>query len=113
MFDQVALYLDPFTDLLEAIIRAEGGEAAMIRAVRCSFPETRTLDQALARCAKTIRNRALAYSEFVSKPLFESVRLPGRDPWTQEDRPRRLRVTENFIAFLGARWAPIGVINDP
>lgn len=113
MSAHVEFYLDPFTALIEAMIRAEGGEEAFLRALRCSFPDCSSYGEAMARACKTIRNRALAYAEFTGKPIFESVRVAGLDPWTAEERPRRLRVTDEFIAFLGARWAPIGVINDP
>lgn len=109
----VDYYLDPFTPLLEAIVRAEGGEVAFVRALRCSFPNTKNYEEALSRAAKTLRNRAVAWEEFDQGPLLETVRLYGTDPWTGEDRPRRLIFTEAFIAFLGARWAPIGVANDP
>lgn len=110
---QSAFYLDAMSALVEAIVRAEGGEQAMVRAIQCSFPDCRTLDEALARTCKTIRNRILAYVDFVDKPLYVSIRLGAKDPWTGEDRPRRLRLSDDFIAFLGARWAPIGVVNDP
>jgi hypothetical protein len=113
MLDVVDYYLDPFSPLVEAMVRAEGGESAFLTAVRCSLPNTRTYDEALSRCAKTLRNRAVAWEEFDQGPLFEVVRYPGVDPWTGEDRPARLIVTEAFIRFLGARWAPLGMENDP
>ena len=113
MSDVTEYYLDPFSPLIEAMIQAEGGERAFLTAVRCSMPNTRTYDESLARCAKTIRNRAVAWEEFDQGPLFAVVRYPGTDPWTGEDRPARLVVTDAFIAFLGARWAPKGAENDP
>ena len=112
--DIVAFYLDPFGPLLEAMVRAEGGEQAMVRAVQCSMPDVCTVDEALSRAAKTIRNRVVAFTEFrPDESIFGTVRMDGKDPWTGEDNPRRLCVTDAFIEFLGARWAPIGVMNDP
>jgi hypothetical protein len=113
MHDVVDYYLSPFAPLIEAMVRAEGGETAFLKAVRCSMPNTRTYDEALARCAKTLRNRAVAWEEFDQGALFQVVRYPGTDPWTGEDRPARLIVTDEFIKFLGARWAPLGAENDP
>lgn len=109
----VNFYCDAIGPLITAMIRAEGGTSAFIHAVACSFPETDTINLALARTAKTIRNRIIAYNEFQVGPLYETIRAKGKDPWTGEDDPRRLRFTDQFIAFLGARWAPIGALNDP
>jgi hypothetical protein len=111
--DAVHFYLDPFTPLLQAMIRAEGGPEAFVTAVRCSFPETADLPGALARAGKTICGRVIAYQQFGIGPLVEMVRRDERDPWTGEQGPRRLRFTDRFIEFLGAHWAPLGVANDP
>jgi len=111
--DAVRFYLDPFTPLLHAMIRAEGGPEAFVKAVRCSFPETADLPEALARAAKTIRGRVIAYQQFGIGPLVEMVRRNEQDPWTGELGPRCLRLTDRFIEFLGAHWAPLGVSNDP
>jgi len=111
--DAVRFYLDPFTPLLHAMIRAEGGPEAFVKAVRCSFPDTADLPEALARACKTLRGRVVAYHGFGLGPLLETVRLQGRDPWTGEEGPRCLRFTDRFLEFLGASWAPIGVVNDP
>ncbi len=111
--DAVAFYLDPFAPLLEAMVRAEGGPEAFVKAVRCSFPETADLPGALARAGKTIRGRVIAYQQFGIGPLVEMVRRDERDPWTGEQGPRRLRFSDRFIEFLGAHWAPLGVSNDP
>lgn len=111
--DAVRFYLDPFAPLFEAMVRAEGGPEAFVKAVRCSFPETADLPEALARAGKTIRGRVIAYQQFGIGPLLEMVRRAERDPWTGEQGPRRLRFTDRFIEFLGAHWAPLGVSNDP
>ena len=111
--DASRFYLDAWTPLLQAMVRAEGGPEAFVTAVRCSFPATADLPEALARACKTLRGRIVAYHGFGLGPLFETVRLPGRDPWTGEEGPRCLRFTDRFLEFLGARWAPIGVANDP
>lgn len=111
--DHVGFYLDPFRLLLAAMVRAEGGEDAFLKAVRCSMPTCASYGEALARACKTIRNRVVAYQGFGLSPMLETHTHLGNDPWTGEDHPRRLVVSEKFIAFLGARWAPVGVMNDP
>jgi len=109
----VAFYCDPFTLLLEAWYRAEGGtDACFIKAIRCSFPKTATIQEALARAGKTFRNRALAW-QAQGKPLLTYVAQVGKDPYTGEARPRRLVVTDDFIGYLGSKIAPLNVANDP
>lgn len=116
--EESAFYLDPFLPLLRAWVHAEGGPDAFIRCIQCSpqFAGITTFAEALARGAKTLRGRAVAYCDFCKEggePLFVTYEDPGSDPWTGEDHPRRLRVSDHFIAFCGARIAPIGVANDP
>lgn len=111
-------YLDPFYSLLLAWFRAEGGERDpkyFINAIK-STPPPKNLGEALAKAAKTIRGRATSYCEFCEpggQPLFTVEQYQGDDPWTGEDHPRRLRVSDQFIEFLGARIAPINADNDP
>lgn len=107
------LYLDPIRPLLLAIIRAEGGEAAFVRAVQCSRPDVRDLPTALAIACKTVRNRIFDFETRQLGPLFRPATLETADPWTGEAHPRRLAFAETFIRFLAARWAPIGADNDP
>ena len=109
----IAFYCDPFTSLLVAIIRAEGGEAAFIKAIQCSYPKTATFPEALARACKTLRNRVVEYQSRDLGPLMETQAAAAMDPWTGEALPRRLLFTTTFIEFLGARWAPVGADNDP
>lgn len=71
--------------LIQAIVDAEGGEQAIIRAVQCSLPEVATLSKALEVTCRTITH---ALSDFA-------------------------KVRPGFIEFLGARWAPQGAANDP
>lgn len=141
-----AFYLDPFRSLVLAIIRAEGGQAGFIRALQCSFPEIREFPIALARTCKTLRNRIVEYEAYRDRlsymastgdrrskatllnvgPLFEMRPRPGTDPWTWEQHPRQLVVSESFIRYLAshsapgpegkpiqAGWAPLGAANDP
>lgn len=114
---QVDFYLDPVTPLLQAWYIAEGGRpSTFIKAIQCSIPSCVTLEEALARGAKTIRSRMIAYCEFCTpggQPLFVLVQRQERDPWTGEDGPRRIRFSDHFIEFLGARVAPLGAKNDP
>src|SRR5512135_1304630 len=110
--EHVLYYLESFQPLLDAMVRAEGGEDAFLRAIRCSKPMCSSYGEALAIACKTIRNRVLSCQEFGVK-LYDTVRHKETDPWTGEDNPRRLVFSEQFIRFLGERWAPVGVENDP
>ena len=109
----IAFYCDPFTPLLMAMIRAEGGEAAFVKAIQCSYPKTKDFPEALARACKTLRNRVVEYQSRDLGPLMETQAAAAMDPWTGEALPRRLLFTTTFIEFLGARWAPVGADNDP
>ncbi len=109
-----AFYLDPFRPLLLAMIRAEGGQAAFVKAIQCSRPDVQDFGTALAIACKTVRNRVIDYQEREIQPtLFVVSRHTRADPWTGESFPRRLAVSETFIRFLAARWTPVGVANDP
>ena len=77
---------DDFQRLLKAMVQAEGGEEAFIRAVRCSLPETKDFPEAMRIATNTVQHRLWDYAM--------------RDP-------------DAFIDFLGARWAPVGAANDP
>lgn len=107
-------YLDPWGPLLRAMCRAEGPtDEHFITAVKCSFPAITTFPEALARAAKTLRNRAVDYHARDLGALCMPVVVAKQDPWTGEPNPRGLRVTPKFIEFLAARWAPEGAANDP
>ena len=95
--------------MLQAIVDAEGGREAYIRAIECSRPEVSTFEVALAVGAKTVRNALGMYpgSPFVLMPHT------GPDPWTGENGARRHCYSHDFIARLGSHWAPIGAANDP
>lgn len=80
--------------LLQAIVDAEGGQDAIIRAVQCSLPQVTTLNKALEVTCRT-----------VTHALSDYVLAAGAAP---EGTMR-----DGFIAFLGARWAPRGAANDP
>ena len=108
----VDFYLDPFGPLLAAIVQAEGGEEAFVRAIRCSLPKTKDYPEALARGAKTLRHRAMDYQHLGRGPLFTTIPSAQVDPWTGEAHPERIRFTPDFITYLGA-WAPVGALNDP
>jgi hypothetical protein len=113
---QCDYYLDPVTPLLQAWYHAEGGDPhTFIKAIQCTYADCTTIEEALARGAKTIRSRIIAYVEFCLQgvPLFVLVPREGVDPWTGELNPRVLRFSDTFIEFLGARIAPVNVANDP
>jgi|SRR3990167_9493320 len=104
-----SFYLDPFRILLLAMVAAEGGRDAFVRALQCSMPDVQTFEVALARACKTVRGLADTYVG----DLLIAVPREGKDPWTDEDRPRCLVVTDTFIDRLADKWAPRGVENDP
>lgn len=74
--------------LIDAMVVAEGGKDAFIRAVRCSIPNTTDYAEARDIAANTI---AHALADFV----------------VNDDK------LAEFVRFLGSRWAPIGAANDP
>ena len=109
----VDYYLDPFAPLLAAMVDAEGGPLAFIKAVRCSRPDVKTLERALAIAAKTVRRVFAAYSlEAGGMPLELHTRA-GTDTYTGEREPSRIVLKEPFIDFLARTWAPVGADNDP
>ncbi len=69
------------------MVKAEGGEAAFVRAVRISIPSCKDYLEARLIAANTIAHLAfdLAYTP-------DSIA---------------------FIRTLGSRWAPVGAANDP
>src|SRR3990167_84825 len=106
-------YLDPFVDLLAAMVLAEGGRDAFVKALQCSLPATKDFPEALARACKTVRNTAIAFSTAQGGQVLRMLASGGDDPWTGEATPKKLIVTDEFIDFLAAKWPPLGVANDP
>jgi len=86
-------WTDDFNRLISAMIRAEGGQDAFLRAVRCSLPETKDFNEALRIAHNTVYHALWDFS-FRSASRYD------------------MRPTD-FIEFLGARWAPCGAANDP
>jgi hypothetical protein len=75
--------------LIQAVVIAEGGGIAIVKAVQCTYPKVTTKQEALEI---TCRSAVHAMSDYVkSHPL---------------DR-------DEFVQFWAARWAPQGVTNDP
>lgn len=72
--------------LINAMVRAEGGEQAFIRAVQKSLPGIKTFSDAWDVARNTVLHALWDYTQ----------------PTMHE-----------FVEFLGNRWAPIGVDNDP
>lgn len=70
--------------LIQAVVRAEGD---IVKAVQCSIPSVKTRQEALDI---TCRSAVHAMSDFVKAAHGQA-----------------------FVAFWGARWAPIGATNDP
>lgn len=70
--------------LLQAVVRAEGD---IVKAVQCSIPSIQTRDAALR---VTARSAVHAMSDYV-----------------------KANSAERFVDFWAARWAPLGVANDP
>lgn len=78
--------------LLQAVMDAEGGPDALIKAVQCSLLNVTSLNKALEVTCRTVTH---ALSDYVLQPA-----TPGKGP-------------VDFIAFLASRWAPQGAANDP
>jgi hypothetical protein len=76
-----------FDRLLEAVVTAEGN---IIKAVQCSIPTVTTEDEALQVLARSATHAMADWIEL----------LP-------------IEQRQAFVAFWGARWAPVGVKNDP
>jgi hypothetical protein len=76
--------------LIDAMVVAEGGPDAMVRAVRVSVPSCKDLREAREIAANTIAHALWDYAV-------------GTNPGFRE----------NFVRFLGARWAPLEAANDP
>lgn len=77
--------LDPH--LVQAVVQAEGGLKAIVRAVQCSYPKIDKLEDALDI---TCRSAVHAMSDWI-----------------------KLNAGPDFVAMWGERWAPDGVANDP
>ena len=77
--------LDP--SLLQAVVHAEGN---IVRAVQSSIP--------------TVKTRALAL-RITARSCVHAM-----SDWIRAGGETRSR---SFITFWGARWAPIGAVNDP
>lgn len=70
--------------LIQAVIRAEGN---ILKAVQCSVPSVTTREEAVE---VTCRSAAHAMSDYI-----------------KQTNPA------GFVSFWAARWAPVGVANDP
>lgn len=81
-------YIDP--NFLQSIVNAEKN---LIKAVQCSYPEVKTLDEAFDITCHSIIHRL---TEFNFKNLFQDKML-----------------SKEFVEYFGSFWAPIGVKNDP
>ena len=73
-----------FPKLVQAVVRAEGN---ILKAVQCSLPDTKTVEDALD---VTSRSAVHAMSDY----------LMAHDP-------------QGFIEFWAKTWAPQGATNDP
>jgi len=107
----VDYYLDPFAPLLAAMVDAEGGPQAFVKALQCSRRDVVTFEHALAVAAKTVRRLYANYSTR-EDPIVLKPRA-GQDAYTGENRPWRLVVTDGFIEYIAKTWAPVGAENDP
>ena len=71
--------------LIQAVVQAEGN---ILKAVQCSLPSVKTREEALRVLC---RSAVHALSDYVKTQTMPDV----------------------FVAFWGARWAPVGAKNDP
>lgn len=81
---------------LAAIRVAEGGGPG--REFGVLSQEAPTYEEQCRVCARSIRNNLFRYV----------TRHDGAFPVNRDDR-----YSPGFIAFMAARWAPVGVANDP
>lgn len=72
--------------LIHAMVQAEGGSEAFVRAVQCSVAVT-NYAQAIEVACRSTTHRMWEY-------------LRAHDP-------------DGYVAYLGSKWAPVGVANDP
>lgn len=77
-----------FANLIQSVVNAEGD---IIKAVRCSLPDTKDRAQAIER---TCRSAVHAMSDFLTDADSGDL-------------------AEGFVAFWAKRWAPQGAANDP
>jgi hypothetical protein len=70
--------------LIQSVVRAEGD---ILKAVRCSLPKTKDRDEAIEI---TCRSAVHAMSDYVKAHCGSA-----------------------FVDAWGARWAPVGALNDP
>lgn len=75
-----------FPYYVSAVIFAEGGMGSILAAVKCSQPDTQTVDKAVEITCRSVVHRM--------------ADNPNYDPHT-------------ILTYLGGHWAPIGVDNDP
>ena len=80
--------------LIDAMVKAEGGEHAFLVAVRCSLPRTKDYLEARQVAANTIAHRLWDYCVETGISTMDPLKRP-------------------FVSYLGSFWAPIGAENDP
>jgi hypothetical protein len=86
MVAEMTLWQQKMQELIDAMVVAEGGEQAFIRAVQCSIPHVTDYPTA----------RQVAYNSIMHASWDQAMKDPGA-----------------FITFLGSRWCPVGAANDP
>lgn len=80
---------------IKAMVKAEGGSDAFVRAVQCSIPTCKSLEKAIEIACRSVSHRAFEYAIMAT-----------------ED-PEQFDKYDNFVHYLGSKWAPLGVSNDP
>ncbi len=83
----IARHFGVDAELIQAVIQAEGGGEAIVRAVQCSLPNVKDRREAIEI---TCRSAAHALSDFV-----------------------KANERTAFVYFWAQRWAPQGAANDP
>jgi hypothetical protein len=86
MIEKTARHFGVPAVLIEAIVRAEGGDRAFVRGIALTIPTCHTFEEALEIACRTVAHAACDFA---------------------------LLAAPQFIAFLGGRWAPVGAKNDP
>jgi hypothetical protein len=77
-------------NFIRAMVKAEGGAEAFVKAVQCSVKTCKTLEKAIEIACRSVAHRAFEYA--VSP---------------------KLQKAGTFTEYLGSKWAPIGADNDP
>lgn len=90
-----------FTRIIQAVCLAEGN---ILKAVQCTYPHVTTRTEAIEILCRSCTH---AMADFITERVFDCTNDDG------DATGDRWNVLVAFIHFWAARWAPVGVTNDP